>query len=137
MRDSPAKWLIQQPLHRGIARAQGFVVTTRNTTMQTKNVFTTIDRSLLQTVGGGASRVTSRSGSNDQLQLMLTQITSSIKDMANGGNNSMNQMLPLLLMMMGGGGGGAAAPAPAPAYAAAPPPPPPAPTIRISNRVRA
>src|SRR5688572_29818183 len=51
--------------------------------------------------------MTSRSCSNDQLQLMLTQITSSIKDMENGGNNSMNQMLPLLLMMMGGGGGGA------------------------------
>ena len=103
--------------------------------MQTRDPFTSIDRSLLDKVGGGASRVTSRSGNTDQLTTMLTQITSSIKDLAGGNNNSSSQMmLPLMMMMMGGGGGGASA-APAPAMAAAPPPPPP--TIRISNRVRA
>ena len=96
--------------------------------------FTSIDRGQLTTVIGGASRVTSRSGNTDQLTTMLTQITSSIKDLANNNNSSSQMMLPLMMMMMGGGGGGAAA-APPPAMAAAPPPPP-APSIKITNRVR-
>lgn len=102
--------------------------------MPNTEAFTSIDRGQLNTVVGGASRVTSRSGSTDQLTTMLTQITSSIKDLANNNNNSSSQMmLPMMMMMMGGGGGGGAAAAPPPAMAAAPPPPP---TIKISNRVR-
>ena len=83
-------------------------------------------------VQGGASRVTSRSGSNDQLTTMLTQITSSIQNLSNNKNQSDPTMMMMMMMMMGGGGGGGAA-------AAAPPPPPPAPpapVINISTSVR-
>jgi hypothetical protein len=94
---------------------------------------TSISAEDLWRVTGGASRVTSRSsGSNEQLTQMLTQITSSIKDLA-GKNNSSDQMLPMMMMMMmgGGGGGGAAAPAAAPP----PPPPPPRPVVSITNSI--
>ncbi|MBX3156049.1 MAG: hypothetical protein KF773_08615 [Deltaproteobacteria bacterium] len=82
-------------------------------------------------ITGGASRVTSRSGSSDQLTQMLTQVTSSIKDLAANKNGSSDMMMPMMMMMMMGGGGGGSAPPPPPA---APPPAPP--TISISNRVR-
>ena len=75
---------------------------------------------------GGASRVTSRSGgSNDQLTTMLTQITSSIKDLSTN-KPGMDPMMMMMMMMGGGGGGGGGG-----AVAAAPPPPPP-PAINIS-----
>lgn len=82
-----------------------------------------IDRNQLQSVTGGAARVASSSNNdpNQQLQLMLTQISDSIKQVAQGNQSDSSQMmLPMMMMMMmgGGGGGGAAA-------AAAPPPPPP------------
>lgn len=83
-----------------------------------------IDRKYLKGVTGGSARVAS-SNSNDtnqQLQLMLTQISESIKDVAksNQGDSSSMMMPMMMMMMMGGGGGGGGA-----AAAAAPPPPPP------------
>ena len=89
-----------------------------------KNLFTSIDRQQLGRVSGGAARVSgsSTTDTNQQLQLMLSQIGDSIKSLANNNNNSSNQMLPMMMMMMmgGGGGGGGAAPAPAPAPQAPP-----------------
>ena len=99
--------------------------------------FSSIGNKDLVNVAGGASRVTSRSSSaNDQLTTMLTQITSSIKDLATNNKSGMDPtMMMMMMMMMGGGGGGgggaAAAAAPPP-----PPAPPPLPTINISTRVR-
>ena len=96
--------------------------------------FTAITSKDLRRVQGGASRVTSRSGGGtDQLQMMLTQITSSIKDLASNKQDPMSSMLPMLMMMMGGGGGGGGQ-----QVAAAPPPPPPpaAPVVKISTNVR-
>ncbi|HEX3475630.1 MAG TPA: hypothetical protein VHT91_11440 [Kofleriaceae bacterium] len=86
-------------------------------------------------VQGGASRVTSRSSSNDQLTTMLTQITSSIQNLSSNKNQSDPMTMMMMMMMMGGGGGGGGA------VAAAPPPPPPppapaAPVVNISTSVR-
>lgn len=72
----------------------------------------------LEEVAGGATRVSGKSSSNDQLQLMLTQIGDSIKDLAASKNNSGGDTMQLMLMMLmmgglGGGGGGAIAAAPA------------------------
>ena len=79
--------------------------------------FASIDPAALERVAGGASRISARSSqSNDQLTAMLTQITSSIKDLAsqkNSGSDPMQMMLIMLMMggMGGGGGGVVAAPA--------------------------
>ena len=94
--------------------------------------FSSIAAPDLDRVAGGASRVSSRTGgNNEQLTQMLTQITSSIKDLA--GSKSSGGMDPMMMMMMmmggGGGGGGAAA-------AAAPPPAAPAPTPAINISVK-
>ncbi|TMQ16243.1 MAG: hypothetical protein E6J90_04580 [Deltaproteobacteria bacterium] len=95
--------------------------------------FPSIDATQLSKVAGGASRVTARSNSgNDQLTLMLTQITDSIKALSQ--NNSQSDPMQMMMMMMmmggmGGGGGAVAAPPPAPA-------PAPAPVINISTTVR-
>jgi len=98
-----------------------------------KNLFSSIASNDLTRVSGGASRVTSRSSSSsDQLTLMMTQITSSIKDLSANKNQSDPMQMMMMMMMMGGGGGGGAA-------AAAPPPPPPAPAapvVNISTNVR-
>jgi hypothetical protein len=92
----------------------------------------TIKTADLQHVAGGASRVSARSGGNEQLTTMLTQVTSSIKDLANNQNKGgMDPMMMMMMMMMGGGGGGGAAAAPPPA---APPPPPPLPQVNVSIR---
>jgi hypothetical protein len=89
--------------------------------MPTDDPMQTIDREVLATVAGGA-RVTSRSGSDDQLTLMLTQITNSIKDLAGSKNQSDPTQMLLLMMMMGGmGGGGGGGVIAAPAAAAGPP----------------
>jgi hypothetical protein len=80
----------------------------------------TIDRDLLADVAGGA-RVTARGGSDDQLTMMLTQITSSIKDLAGSKNQSDPTQMLLLMMMMGGFGGGGGGVVAAPAAAASPP----------------
>jgi len=86
-------------------------------------------------VSGGASRVTARSSSStDQLTLLMTQITSSIKDLAGNKNQSDPMQMIMMMMMMGGMGGGGGGSA---AAAAPPPPPPPAqPVINISTMVR-
>lgn len=95
--------------------------------------FPSIDATELGKVAGGASRVTARSNSsNDQLTLMLTQITDSIKSLSQNNSQSDPMQMMLMMMMMGGmgGGGGGAVAAPAPA---APPPPP---VINISTTVK-
>ncbi|HET7502385.1 MAG TPA: hypothetical protein VFK02_15305 [Kofleriaceae bacterium] len=97
-----------------------------------KHLFHSIASNDLTRVAGGASRVTSRSSSsNDQLTTMLTQITSSIKDLGSNKNQSDPTTMMMMMMMMGGGGGGGGA------VAAPPPPPPPAaPVVNISTNVR-
>jgi hypothetical protein len=91
--------------------------------MKTNNTFTSIDSEQLAVVSGGAARVAATSKSSDldsKLQLMLTQIGDSIKDVGKS-SSSTDSMMPMMMMMMmmggGGGGGGGAAPV------AAPPPP--------------
>jgi hypothetical protein len=82
----------------------------------------TIDREALAQVAGGSSRVTSRSGSDDQLTLMLQQITSSISGLASNRNQSDPTQMLLMMMMMGGlGGGGGGGVVGAPAAATSPP----------------
>ena len=66
----------------------------------------TIDPQALATVAGGASRTAS--GSDAQLTAMLTQITSSIKDLASSQSSGMDPMMMMMMMMMMGGGGGGA-----------------------------
>jgi len=94
--------------------------------------FSSIANSDLDRVAGGASRVSARTGSNnEQVTQMLTQVTSSIKDLAGQKSSGMDPMMMMMMMMGGGGGGGGA-------VAAAPPPPPaPAPAINISVKSRA
>ena len=91
--------------------------------MKTQQTFTAIDRDQLEVVSGGAARVAAANKSSDldsKLQLMLTQIGDSIKEVgkSSSSGNDMMPMMMMMLMMGGGGGGGGAAPA------AAPPPPP-------------
>jgi hypothetical protein len=96
-----------------------------------KDPFTAISSDDLNKVAGGAARVTARSGAaTDQLTQMLTQITSSIKDLASAKPAGMDPMMMMMMMMMGGGGGGGAAAAPPPTAAPTPP------TINISTNVR-
>jgi|SRR5689334_6863829 len=94
--------------------------------------FSSIANSDLDRVAGGASRVSARTGSNnDQITQMLTQVTSSIKDLAGQKSSGMDPMMMMMMMMGGGGGGGGGA------VAAAPPPPPaPTPAINISVKSR-
>jgi hypothetical protein len=94
-----------------------------------------ISSAQLARVSGGASRVSSRSaGKNDQLTQMLTQVTSSIKDLAGSksGGGMDPTMMMMMMMMMGGGGGGGGSAAAAPAQAAPAPTPTPTPAINIS-----
>ena len=79
--------------------------------------------------------MSARSGGDAQLTQMLTQVTSSIKDLAaNQNKGGMDPMMMMMMMMMGGGGGGgggqAAAAAPPPAAPAAPP----LPQVNVSIR---
>ena len=93
--------------------------------------FQSIDTAELGKVAGGASRVTARSsGSNDQLTLMMTQITDSIKALSQNNNQSDPMQMMMMMMMMGGMGGGGAAAAPPPAPAPQPP------VINISTTVK-
>jgi hypothetical protein len=96
-----------------------------------RDPFQSIDASDLAKVAGGASRVTARSNSsNDQLTLMMTQITDSIKQLATNNNQQDPMQMMMMMMMMGGmggGGGGAAAPPPAAAQA---------PVINITTTVK-
>jgi hypothetical protein len=92
--------------------------------MKTNNTFTSIEPDQLEVVSGGAARVAASSKSSDldsKLQLMLTQIGDSIKEVGKTNSGGNDMMMPMMMMMMmggGGGGGGGAAPV------AAPPPPP-------------
>jgi hypothetical protein len=74
--------------------------------------FASIDLNALEKVAGGASR-----GSSDQVTAMLTQISSSIKDLAGQKSSGSDPMQMMLIMMMmggfGGGGGGGVVAAPA------------------------
>jgi GET complex subunit GET2 len=96
-----------------------------------RDPFQSIDPTELAKVGGGASRVTARSNSNDQLTTMLTQITQSIQALTQNNNQSDPMQMMMMMMMMGGmgggGGGAAAAPPPAPAQP---------PVINISTTVK-
>jgi len=70
---------------------------------------------MLESVAGGATRVSGKGGGDAELTAMLTQIGSSIKDLAaskntSGGGDTMQLMLMMLMMGGGGGGGGVAAP---------------------------
>lgn len=98
-----------------------------------RDPFQSIDASELAKVAGGASRVTARSSSsNDQLTAMMTQITDSIKSLAQNNTQSDPMQMIMMMMMMGGmGGGGGAVAAPASAPAA-----PPAPVINITTTVK-
>lgn len=80
--------------------------------------FVSIDPERLETVAGGASR-TPKSGGNDDVLAALSQITSSLKDLAGSKNSGTDPMQMMLMMIMlggfgGGGGGYAVAPAGAP-----------------------
>ena len=98
-----------------------------------RDPFQSIDPAELSKVGGGASRVTARSSSNDQLTTMLTQITQSIQALAQNNNQSDPMQMMLMMMMMGGMGGGGGGAVAAPPQPAAPPPPP---VINITTTVR-
>jgi hypothetical protein len=96
--------------------------TSKDVKMKNPNdTFTSIELGQLATVSGGAARVAAsgKGGTDQQLQLMLTQIGDAIKEVGKN-QGGMGDMMPMMMMMMmmGGGGGGAAA---------APPPPPPPP----------
>lgn len=96
-----------------------------------KQTFTSIDAASLTKVSGGAARVAATNKSSDldsQLQLMLSSIGDSIKDVASSKNSSNDMMMPMMMMMMMGGGGGSAAPA------AAPPPPSPSTYVKVNVR---
>jgi hypothetical protein len=93
-----------------------------------KTMFTSIDHTALDGVTGGAARVAATAKSSDldsQLQLMLTQISDAIEDVAKPNTN--DQLMPMMMMMMMGGGGGSSAPAAAPA-------PSPASVVRVNVR---
>ncbi|HEY4242869.1 MAG TPA: hypothetical protein VGM88_23800 [Kofleriaceae bacterium] len=89
----------------------------------------------LAKVIGGASRVTSASGSNDQVTQLLSSLTTQLTAMQNNKSGAMDPMSMMMMMMMmgqqgGGGGGGAQV-----AQAAPPPEAPPAPQINISTSI--
>ena len=81
--------------------------------------FVSIDANLLEAVAGAAARGSSKG--DESLNLMLTQITSSIKDLANQNNKGSDPMqLMLMMLMLGGGGGGGGGVVAAPAVGASP-----------------
>ncbi len=75
-------------------------------TTDPKSEFEAISPDALNAVSGG----TASSSANSELTAMLTQIGSSIKDLAASKNNNsggdMMQMMMMMMMMGGGGGGG-------------------------------
>ena len=79
-------------------------------------MFTTIAPEALDGVTGG------KGDANEALTAMLTQISSSIKELANNNQSKsgFDPMMMMMMMMMGKGGGGGGA-----QVAAAPPPEPP------------
>jgi len=98
-----------------------------------KDPFASISTEDLDKVAGGAARVTARSSSADsEITSLLTQVTSSIKDLAGQQSGGMDPMMMMMMMMMMGGGGGGGGAVAAPAPAAAPTPP----VINISTSVK-
>jgi hypothetical protein len=94
--------------------------------------FASISATDLNKVSGGAARVTARgNGANSEVTALLTQVSSSIKDLASQPSGGMDPMMMMMMMMMMGGGGGGGA-------VAAPPPPQPQtpPVINISTSVK-
>ena len=83
--------------------------TTPQTTEHTETLESIADDQL-ESVAGGATRVSGKGGGDAELTAMLTQIGSSIKDLAASKNNSGGgdtmQLMMMMLMMGGGGGGG-------------------------------
>ena len=99
---------------------------------KTQDAFASISSEDMNKVSGGAARVTARSsGASSEITQMLTQVTSSIKDLAGQKAGVDPMMMMMMMMVMGGGGGGggqvAAAPAPQPATP---------PVINISTSVK-
>jgi hypothetical protein len=69
--------------------------------MPTKQeAFVEIQPSRLATVSGGTTQ------SDQQLQLMLSQITTSIQNLNSNKNQTDPTMMIMMMMLMGGGGGG-------------------------------
>jgi len=100
---------------------------------QDQETFASISADDLNKVSGGAARVTARSsGANAEITSLLTNVTNSLKDLANQKPSGMDPMMMMMMMMMMGGGGGGGQ------VAAAPPPPAPAtpPVINISTSVK-
>lgn len=82
----------------------------------TPEVLESIAADQLETVAGGATRVSGKGGDAD-ITAQLTALGSSIKDLAgskntNSGGDTM-QLMMMMLMMGGGGGGGGLVAAPA------------------------
>jgi hypothetical protein len=89
--------------------------------MSTKTIsdFEAIALDHLEKVSGGAVR--SSKGGSDEITAMLTQITSSIKDLAANKSSGQDPMqMILMMMMMGGMGGGGGGVVGAPAVAGPP-----------------
>lgn len=119
----PAGWHVECSM--GSHLTTGGTTTTKdrpmpNSTASTPShdaAFASIDPTQLEQVAGGAARGSSAGGSSE-LTAMLTQITSSIKDLSSQNSNSGSDPMQMMLMMMmmggmGGGGGGVVAAAPA------------------------
>jgi hypothetical protein len=91
--------------------------------MRSQNVFATISTEDMSTVAGGTRQ------NDQQMQLMLTQLQSGIKEAVDSKKNQTDpsmMMMMFAMMGMGGKGGGtqvAAAPAPEPVPVAAAPAP--------------
>ena len=88
-----------------------------STTPEAPETLESIAPDQLESVAGGATRVSGKGG-DAELTAMLTQIGSSIKDLAaskntNSGGDTMQLMLMMLMMGGGGGGGGGGIAAPA------------------------
>jgi hypothetical protein len=100
---------VADPLARALLNMGLPTSRSRRTHHMSTKPFESIDPAQLATVAGGASRVSAKSGGNDQLTAMLTQITSSIKDLASSQSSGMDPMMMMVMMMMMGGGGGGGA----------------------------
>ena len=82
-----------------------------STMPETAETLESIADDQLESVAGGATRVSGKGGGDAELTAMLTQIGSSIKDLAasknnSGGGGDTMQLMMMMLMMGGGGGGG-------------------------------
>ena len=91
--------------------------------MTNQHVFASIDAEALNTVIGGRAISSGSSSNSDQtLQLMLTQLQSSIKEVAQSKTQQMDPMMMMMMTMMMGKGGGGGAPVAGPPPEAAPAP---------------